>query len=98
MFPGTPVPGSGFFRPFRDWFAGYRNIGHDPIHVVLQKKIDETVLPCGIQGLLLLGIAVALLGILTPHSANVSFGRRVHEVARKYPRSWSSLHHAFCSD
>jgi hypothetical protein len=20
-FPGTPVPGSGFFRPFRDWFA-----------------------------------------------------------------------------
>jgi hypothetical protein len=20
-FPGTPVPGSGFFRPLRDWFA-----------------------------------------------------------------------------
>jgi hypothetical protein len=20
-FPGTPVPGSGFYRPFRDWFA-----------------------------------------------------------------------------
>jgi hypothetical protein len=20
-FPGTPVPGSGFFRPFRDWFT-----------------------------------------------------------------------------
>ena len=20
-FAGTPVPGSGFFRPFRDWFA-----------------------------------------------------------------------------
>ncbi len=19
-FPGTAVPGSGFFRPFRDWF------------------------------------------------------------------------------
>jgi hypothetical protein len=21
LSPGTPVPGSGFFRPFRDWFA-----------------------------------------------------------------------------
>ena len=25
-FPGTPVPGSGFFRPFRDWFALKRGI------------------------------------------------------------------------
>jgi hypothetical protein len=25
-FPGTPVPGSGFFRPFRDWLALKRGI------------------------------------------------------------------------
>jgi hypothetical protein len=27
-FPGTPVPGSGFFRPFRDWFAERFAIAH----------------------------------------------------------------------
>jgi peptidyl-dipeptidase Dcp len=30
-FPGTPVPGSGFFRPFRDWFTESKLLGTLPV-------------------------------------------------------------------
>jgi hypothetical protein len=41
-FPGTPVPGSGFFRPFRDWFAE-KICPHSVPHSVVSKSQVATI-------------------------------------------------------